>query len=108
VAAADIDKSEGADHLFADAACRIAAGQMEVAPLIHDATRLQELGLPVQSAELYKCWIAFNADHPVLHAVLSPPEVPQQIGNLSQAPSAEIADYLDLPLVPSVSCVPPC
>jgi len=69
VAAADIDKSEGADHLFADAACRIAAGQMEVAPLIHDATRLQELGLPVQSAELYKCWIAFNADHPVLHAV---------------------------------------
>jgi predicted O-linked N-acetylglucosamine transferase (SPINDLY family) len=66
---ADIDESEAGDCLFADATRRIAAGQMEVAPLIHDAARLLAGGRPAQSAELYKRWIALNADHPVLHAV---------------------------------------
>ena len=66
---ADTDESEGGDRLFADATRRIAAGQMEAAPLIHDASRLQVLGRQAQSAELYKRWIAFNADHPLLHAV---------------------------------------
>ncbi len=42
---------------------------MEVAPLIHDATRLQAAGRQAQSVELYKRWIALNSDHSVLHAV---------------------------------------
>ena len=67
--AADTDESEVSDRLFADATRRIASGQMEVAPLIHDATRLQAARRQAQSAELYKSWIALNADHPVLHAV---------------------------------------
>jgi len=67
--AADTDESEASDRLFADATRRIASGQMEVAPLIHDATRLQAARRQAQSAELYKSWIALNADHPVLHAV---------------------------------------
>jgi predicted O-linked N-acetylglucosamine transferase (SPINDLY family) len=67
--AADTDESEANDRLFADATRRIASGQMEVAPLIHDATRLQAARRQAQSAELYKSWIALNADHPALHAV---------------------------------------
>ena len=68
--AADTDENEASDRLFADATRRIASGQMEVAPLIHDATRLQAARRQAQSAELYKSWIALNADHPVL---LRPP-----------------------------------
>jgi predicted O-linked N-acetylglucosamine transferase (SPINDLY family) len=69
VTAADIDESGECDSMFADATRRIAANQTDVAPLIHDATRLRERGRPAQSAELYKRWIALNADHPVVHAV---------------------------------------
>src|ERR1700756_1649965 len=67
--AADTDENEASDRVFADATRRIASGQMEVAPLIHDATQLQAARRQAQSAELYKSWIALNAAHPVLHAV---------------------------------------
>jgi predicted O-linked N-acetylglucosamine transferase (SPINDLY family) len=66
---ADTEESEAGDRLFADANRRITGGQMDVAPLIQDAARLQASGEQEQSAELYKRWIALNADHPVLHAV---------------------------------------
>jgi predicted O-linked N-acetylglucosamine transferase (SPINDLY family) len=63
------DESDGGDRLFADATGHIRAGRMEVAPLIHLATRLQTLQQPARAAELYKLWIAYHAKHPVLHAV---------------------------------------
>src|SRR4051794_29388942 len=62
---------------------------MEVAPLIHDATRLQALGRQTQAAELYKRWIALNAGHAVLHAVcFNYAVVLTEIGDLAGAATA--------------------
>jgi predicted O-linked N-acetylglucosamine transferase (SPINDLY family) len=67
---ADPDAVEGeGGALFADAMRRVAGGGMEIAALVHHATRLQERGQLAHAAELYKRWIALNADHPLLHIV---------------------------------------
>lgn len=67
---ADPDAVEGeGGALFADAMRRVAGGGMEIAALVYHATRLQERGQLAYAAELYKRWIALNADHPLLHIV---------------------------------------
>ena len=57
-----------ADQILAVALAKATARQLPLAELIDCAIRLASMhrGMEVQ---LYKTWIAFNADHPALHAI---------------------------------------
>ena len=57
-----------ADRLLAAALAQAAARQLPVAGLIDYATQLAAVRRSM-AATLYKTWIAFNADHPGLHAI---------------------------------------
>ena len=47
---------------------RARSPQMEIVDLIARATELEALGQARLSADLYKTWLAFHADHPQIHA----------------------------------------
>src|SRR5215831_12466411 len=55
--------------LFADAIHRASTQQLDIAGMLECAEKLKAAGQSPQAAELYKAWIAYNPDHPVLHAV---------------------------------------
>jgi predicted O-linked N-acetylglucosamine transferase (SPINDLY family) len=55
--------------LFAEALKLISAGELGVAPLLECAEKLKALGQPQRAAEVYKAWIAYNSDNPILHAI---------------------------------------
>src|SRR5262245_22064687 len=55
--------------LFTDAINRAATQQLDVAGMLDCAEKLKAAGQNQQAGDLYKTWIAYNPDHPVLHAV---------------------------------------
>lgn len=55
--------------LLADATHRAMTQQLDIAGLLECAEKLKASGQTPQSADLYKAWIAYNGDHPLLHAV---------------------------------------
>ena len=55
--------------LFADAIHRASTQQMDIAGMLDCAEKLKAAGRSPQAVELYKTWIAYHPDHPVLHAV---------------------------------------
>ena len=52
-----------------DAIRRATLPQMEITELLNCAEQIKALGQPKRAVDLYKTWIAFHADHPLLHAV---------------------------------------
>jgi predicted O-linked N-acetylglucosamine transferase (SPINDLY family) len=55
--------------IFADALNRARTQQMDITGMLDCAERLKAAGQKQQAVEIYKTWIAYNPDHPVLHAV---------------------------------------
>jgi len=72
--------------LFADAILRASTQQLDIAGMLDCAEKLKAAGQNPQAAELYKTWIAYNPDHPVLHAVYFNYGV--VLGELRDAPGA--------------------
>lgn len=72
--------------LFADAIHRASTQQLDIAGMLDCAEKLKAAGQSPQAAELYKAWIAYNPDHPVLHAVYFNYGV--VLGELRDAPGA--------------------
>jgi predicted O-linked N-acetylglucosamine transferase (SPINDLY family) len=72
--------------LFADAINRAATQQLDVVGMLDCAEKLKAAGQGQQAADLYKTWIAYNPDHPVLHAVYFNYGV--VLGELRDAPGA--------------------
>ena len=58
-----------APHLVEDAIRRASLPQMEIGELLTLAEQIKALGQPKRAVDLYKIWIAFHPDHPLLHAV---------------------------------------
>jgi predicted O-linked N-acetylglucosamine transferase (SPINDLY family) len=72
--------------LFADAILRASMQQLDITGMLDCAEKLKAAGQGLQAAELYKTWIAYNPDHPVLHAVYFNYGV--VLGELRDAPGA--------------------
>jgi predicted O-linked N-acetylglucosamine transferase (SPINDLY family) len=48
----------------------LAAEQLSITELIECAEKLRVLGQPQRAAEVYKVWVAYNPDHPLVYAML--------------------------------------
>lgn len=55
--------------MFADALKRASNEQLTITELIECAEKLKALGQSQRSAEVYKAWVAYNPDHPLLYAM---------------------------------------
>jgi len=54
---------------FADVLNRARTQQLDITGMLDGAEKLKAAGQNQQAVELYKTWIAYNPDHPVLHAI---------------------------------------
>jgi predicted O-linked N-acetylglucosamine transferase (SPINDLY family) len=58
-----------APNFVEDAISRASLPQMEIGELLTLAEQIKALGQPRRAVDLYKTWIAFHPEHPLLHAV---------------------------------------
>jgi predicted O-linked N-acetylglucosamine transferase (SPINDLY family) len=62
-------ESKNTVDLFAESIARAASRELPIVDLINRATTLTSVDQKQAAVELYKTWIAHNADHKLLHAV---------------------------------------
>jgi predicted O-linked N-acetylglucosamine transferase (SPINDLY family) len=55
--------------MFAQAIKRAAAQELSITELIECAEKLKALGQLQRAADLYKTWVAYNPDHPLIYAM---------------------------------------